>query len=190
MRIVVFNGSPRAGGNTDLLVQSALKGIDRHSHRVDLFNLNDMNIKPCQNCGGCTDTGVCVVDDRMQQIYPALRGADRIILASPIYFFGLSAQTKIMIDRCQPLWCEKYIHNMPLEGSTHRKGLLVLVGGMKRQVGVDCSSATATAFFRSVSVEEHKTLAYLGIDVKGAITSHPTALQDVYEAARSLTAHS
>jgi hypothetical protein len=146
VRLLVLNGSPRIGGNTDLLVQSALNAIDRHSHRVDLFRLNDMDIKPCQNCGGCTDTGVCVIEDRMQQIYPALRQADRIILASPIYFFGLSAQTK-----------------------------------------ADCSAATATAFFRSVSVEEHKTLTFLGIDAKGAIRSHPTALQDVYEAVKILT---
>jgi len=189
VRLVVFNGSPRVGGNTDLLVASVLKGIDRHLHRVDLFRLNEMNIRPCQNCGGCTDTGVCVLKDQMQQVYPALRKADRVILASPIYFSGLSAQTKTMIDRCQPLWCEKYIHNMPLHGSVHRKGLLVLVGGMKKQVGADCAGATATAFFRSVSVEEHKTLAYLGIDAKGAILSHPTALNDVHEAAKQLMTH-
>ncbi len=189
MRILVFNGSPKIGGNTDLLVQSALKGIDRQLNRVDYFRLNDMDIKPCQNCGGCTETRVCVIKDKMQQIYPAVRKADRVILASPIYFSGLSAQAKIMIDRCQPFWCEKYIHNMPIEGKVHRKGLLILVGGMKRQIGADCSAATATAFFRSISVEEHKTLAYLGIDNQAGIRNHPAALQDVYEAARNLSAH-
>jgi len=189
VRLVVFHGSPRVGGNTDLLVTSVLRGIDLHQHRVDVFRLNEMNIRPCQNCGGCTDTGVCVLKDQMQQVYPALREADRMILASPIYFSGLSAQTKIMIDRCQPLWCEKYIHNMPLIGSVHRKGLLILVGGMKKQVGADCAGVTATAFFRSVSVEEHRTLAYLGVDAKGAILSHPTALNEVYEAAKQLMTH-
>jgi len=189
VRILVFNGSPRIGGNTDLLVQSALKGIDRQLNWVDLFRLNDMDIKPCQNCGGCTETRVCVIKDKMQQIYPAIRKADRIILASPIYFSGLSAQAKIMIDRCQPLWCEKYVHNMPIEGKIHRKGLLILVGGMKRQIGADCSAATATAFFRSISVEEHNTLAYLGMDNQAGIKDHPTALQEVYEAAKKLSMH-
>jgi len=189
VRIIAFNGSPRTGGNTDLLLASALRFIDRREHTIDVFRLNDMNIRPCQNCGGCAETAVCVIEDKMQQIYPAIREADRIILASPIYFFGLSAQTKTMIDRCQPFWCEKYLHNMPLHGSTHsRKGLLLLVGGMKRQVGIDCSSATATAFFRTVSVEEHQTLSYLGIDGKGAIKAHPTALKEAYEAGKHLTA--
>lgn len=187
MRILVFNGSPRLGGNTDLLVQAALKGIDRALNRVEYFRLNDMDIKPCQNCGGCTETRVCVVKDKMQQIYPAIRKADRIILASPIYFSGLSAQTKIMIDRCQPFWCEKYIHNMPIEGSVHRKGLLILVGGMKRQIGADSCGATATAFFRSVSVEEHRTLAYLGVDKSAGIKEHPAAIQEVFGAAKNLS---
>lgn len=187
MRILIFNGSPRILGNTDLLVQSALKGIDRAVNEVDYFRLNDMDIKPCQNCGGCTETRVCVIKDKMQQIYPAIRKADRVILASPIYFSGLSAQAKVMIDRCQPFWCEKYMHNMPIEGRIHRKGLLVLVGGMKREIGAECSDATATAFFRSISVEEHRVLAYLGIDNRGGIKDHPTALQDVYEAARRLS---
>lgn len=186
MKIISFNGSPRAGGNTELLLGSALKAIDRRTHRVDVFRLNDMNLTPCQNCGGCTDTGVCVINDRMQQIYPAIKEADRIILASPIYFSGLSAQTKIMIDRCQPFWFEKYIHNRPPEGKVHRHGLLLLVGGMKKQLGIDCASATATAFFRTVNVQEHKTLSYLGIDDKGAIKRHPTALQDAFEAAKYL----
>jgi len=187
MRILVFNGSPRIGGNTDLLVQSALKGIDRQANRVEYFRLNDMDIKPCQNCGGCTDTRVCVIKDKMQQIYPAIRKADRVILASPIYFSGLSAQTKIMVDRCQPFWCEKYLHNMPIAGKIHRKGLLILVGGMKRQIGADCSNATATAFFRSISVEEHRMLAYLGIDTRAGVKDRPGALEEVFEAARILS---
>ena len=188
MRIIAFNGSPRAGGNTDLLLSSALQGIDRRENRIDVFRLNDMNIRPCQNCGGCSETGVCVVDDRMQQIYPAIRDADRIILASPIYFFALSAQSKIMIDRCQPFWCEKYLHNRTLEkeDGPHRHGLLLLVGGMKKQIGVDCASASATAFFRTITVQEHRTLSYLGIDQKGAIRNHPTALKDAFEAGKRL----
>ena len=189
MRVIAFNGSPRVGGNTDLLLASALRGVDPREHRIDIFRLNDMNIRPCQNCGGCTETGVCVVEDRMQQIYPAIRNADRVILASPIYFFALSAQSKIMIDRCQPFWCEKYLLKRPLEREdtdVHRHGLLLLVGGMKKQIGIDCASASATAFFRTISVQEHATLSYLGIDQKGVVKNHPTALQEAYDAGKHL----
>ena len=72
------------------------------------------------------------------------------------------------------------------EGKYGRKGLLLLVGGMKKEIGVECSGATAKAFFRTVSVQEHKTLSFLGIDAKGAVLAHPTALLDAFEAGKEL----
>jgi multimeric flavodoxin WrbA len=123
----------------------------------------------------------------MSKIYPEIRSSDRIILASPVFFFGLSAQSKIMIDRCQSFWCEKYLLKKPIQtGKFGRKGLLVLVGGMKKDVGIECSEATAKAFFRTVSVPEHKMVSFLGIDAKGAILAHPTALKEAFEAGRDL----
>jgi multimeric flavodoxin WrbA len=110
-----------------------------------------------------------------------------VILASPVFFFALSAQTKIMIDRCQSFWCEKYLLKKPVpEGEYRRKGLLLLAGGMKKQIGIECSENTARAFFRTISVPEHNTLSYLGVDAKGAILEHPTALREAFEAGRNL----
>jgi multimeric flavodoxin WrbA len=187
MNIIAFLGSPRKDGNTELLLKEVIRGIEESGSKVHVFNLNLMNISPCQNCGGCDDTGICVIEDDMVQIHDAIRTADRIILASPIFFFGLSAQVKTMIDRCQAFWCEKYLLKKPIsEGSYGRKGLLLLVGGQKKEIGIQCAEATAKAFFRTVSVSEHKTLGFLGIDAKGAILRHPTALREAYEAALRL----
>lgn len=189
MKVIAFNGSPREEGNTEILLNEALKVIKEGGHDVRVFRLNDMNIRPCQDCGGCDATGVCVLSDDMDAIYQAIREADRIILASPIFFFGLSAQAKAMIDRCQAFWCEKYLLKRPIpEGAFGRRGLLLLVGGMKREIGITCSEATAKAFFRTVSVPEHETLSFLSVDAKGAILSHPTALADARASARRLVA--
>lgn len=186
MKIAAFHGSPRCGGNTDLLLGETLKAIGTN-HEIRLFRLNDMSIRPCQNCGGCDETGNCIVIDDMHSIYSVIRESDRIIIASPIFFFGLSAQTKIMIDRCQAFWCEKYLLKKIISPGPHgRKGLLLLVGGMKKEVGIQCGGSTATAFFRTISVPEHETLSYLGIDNKGAILEHPTALTEAYEAGKKL----
>jgi len=186
VKIVVFRGSPRREGNTDILLEETLKVVSS-GNEVILFTLNDMNIRPCQNCGGCDETGICVLKDDMDDIYPAIREADRIIMASPIFFFGLSAQTKIMVDRCQAFWCEKYLLKKTIPPGPHgRKGLLLLVGGMKKDTGIQCAGATATAFFRTISVPEHETLGYLSIDSKGAILNHPSALKDAYEAGAKL----
>jgi multimeric flavodoxin WrbA len=188
MKTIAFLGSPRKDGNSELLLREAIRGVEESGPPVQIFELNLMNVMPCQNCGGCESTGECVYDDDMTQIYDSIRTADRIILASPIFFFALSAQTKGMIDRCQCFWCEKYLLKKPLpEGPHGRKGLLLLVGGMKKEIGIQCAEASAKAFFRTVSVPAHKTLSYLEIDAKGAILKHPAALQEAYEAGKELT---
>jgi multimeric flavodoxin WrbA len=187
MKVAVFNGSPRTGGNTETLLWETVRPIEYAGHDVLKFNLNEMNIKPCQDCGGCEGTGECVWKDDMTMIADAIRRCERFILASPVFFFGLSAQAKIMIDRCQAFWCEKYLLKKPIpEGPNGRKGLLLLVGGMKKEIGIQCSDATAKAFFRSISVQEHEVVAFLGIDSKGAICAHKTAFDDVYHAGRRL----
>ncbi len=189
MNVCVFNGSPRKGGNTELLLAEAEKAVKAAGHDLVRFDLNRMDIKPCQDCGGCEKTGECVIKDDMVQIYQAIRQADRIILASPVFFFALSAQTKAMIDRCQAFWCDKYLLKRPLpSGPFGRKGLLLLVGGMKKDIGIQCSEATARAFFRTVSVPQDETLGFLEIDEKGAILKHEAALGDTYRAAERLIA--
>ena len=182
MKVIALNGSPRAGGNTDLLLGAAIEGTGAD---VTVFRLNDMNIRPCQNCGGCDETGICIIRDDMDAVYDAIRSADRIILASPIYFMALSAQTKAMMDRSQAMWCEKYLlgRNPTKEGC---KGLLLVVGGMKRTSGVKCCETSATAFFRSIGVAEHESLGFVGIDRNGDMLKHPTALTDARQKGRAL----
>jgi len=187
MKVAAFNASPRPNGNTEALLDAAIRPIRESGHDVQVFTLNDMHLQPCQDCGGCERTGQCILSDDMREVYPVLRGADRIILASPIFFFALSAQAKIMIDRCQSFWCEKYLLQRPMpQGEQGRKGLLLLVGGMQKDEGRRCAESCAKAFFRTISVPEHQTLAFLGVDAQDAIYEHPTALHEAAAAGRRL----
>jgi len=192
MKVLALNGSPRKGGNTETLLNEAIRGARELGGEVTVYTLNELDIGPCQHCGGCDDTGRCIIPDDMQAVYNDIRAADRIMLASPIYFFGLSAQAKILIDRCQAFWAEKYVHKKPVPpGAFGRKGLLLLVGGMKlneKNKGFECAEVTASAFFRTINVQEHVTLSYDSVDEKGAIAKHPTALKEAYEAGRKLAA--
>ena len=185
MKIIAFNGSPREGGNTETLLEAAIKGTG-----VDVikpYRLNAMDFAPCQNCGGCEETGECILEDDMSPLYEEIRTADRIILASPVFFMGLSAQSKALIDRCQSFWCEKFLLKREIPSGPHgRKGLLLLVGGMKKEAGIDCAAKSATAFFRTVGVPAHETLKYMGVDAKGDILKHPTALSDAEAAGKRL----
>lgn len=182
MNVLAFNASPRRGGNTELLLDAALKGAGIEAR---VFELNTMAIEPCQNCGGCDETGLCIIDDDFTEIADAIRKADRIILASPVYFMGLSAQAKILVDRCQSFWCSKFLLKQEA-GPKGRKGLALLVGGMKQPAGIDCAAKQATAFMRTISVPEHATLKYTDVDAKGAILSHPSALNEAQEAGAAL----
>lgn len=164
-------------------MNEALKPLHEAGHDITVYSLNTMTIRPCQDCGGCVTTGVCIQKDEMTGIFDAIRQADRIIFASPIFFYGISAQAKAMVDRCQAFWCEKYLLKKTIPAGTHgRKGLLLLVGGMKKEDGLHCAEATVKGFFRTVSVPEHETLAYGGVDARGDILKHPTALKDAYDA--------
>ena len=187
MKIVAFNGSPRPGGNTEILLNEALKPLREGGHDLQVYPLATMTIKPCQDCGGCTATGVCIHRDEMAGVFDAIRSAERIVLATPIFFSSVSAQVKAMIDRCQAFWCEKYLLKKEIPaGPRGRKGLLLLVGGMKKEGSERCAAETSKAFFRTVSVPEHKVLYYSGIDARGDILKHPTALREAYQAGNEL----
>lgn len=187
MNVIAFLGSPRKNGNTELLLRETIKGIESSGSPVQTFNLTTMKISPCRDCGECAQTGICASDDEMVQVYEAIRNTDRIILASPVFFYGVSAQAKTMIDRCQAFWCEKYLLKKPIpQGELNRKGLLLLVAGQKKNTGIECSEECAKAFFRTISVPEHKTLSYAGIDSKGSILEHPTAMKEAFEAGKKL----
>ncbi len=187
MKVIAFCGSPRKNGNTELLLKETVRAIEECGTAVEIFYLNSMKITPCQDCGGCDSTGECIYHDDMDHVYTAIRKADRIILASPIFFHSVSAQAKLMIDRCQSFWCEKYLLKRSLpEDNFTRKGLLLLVGGMKDDTGSRCAAACTKAFFRTISVRDHAMLSFTDIDAKGEILNHPSAIHDAYEAGRQL----
>lgn len=99
--VLILNGSPRQKGNTAALVEQAAAGVRSSGAQAEVFFLQDMNIQPCNACDACQENGgnPCILEDDMQSIYPWLRQADAVVVASPVYWFTLSAQSKLCIDR-------------------------------------------------------------------------------------------
>lgn len=97
--ILVFKGSPRENGNSSTLADKTAEGAKAAGAEVEVFLLHRMNIRPCDACDTCHETGVCVLKDDMQALYPKLSQAHAIVIASPIYWYTMSAQTKLFIDR-------------------------------------------------------------------------------------------
>jgi len=187
LRVLGIAGSPRRDGNTDLLLNEVMRGAASKGAEVKTIVLNDLDIAPCQHCDACLETGRCKVGDDMQMVYKELERADRIVLASPVHFMGVTAQTKAMIDRCQALWVRKYVLKQPpLGDERERKGLFVSVGGMKLANLFEPALATVKALFKVLDIAYAGELLFPGIDKKGAIKKYPDALKQAFLAGQRL----
>jgi multimeric flavodoxin WrbA len=178
-------GSPRIKGNTDLLLDEALQGAQSQGAEVEKIVVDKLKIAPCREYYGCLRDGNCVIRDDMDDIYPKLLAADGIIVASPIFFYGLTSQLKALIDRCQALWARKYILKQYLPDSA-RKGAFIAVGATRGKQLFDGSILTVNYFFETISVKYVDELLVRGVDKKGEIKQHPTALSGAFELGRRL----
>ena len=99
MRIVGLSGSPRVGGNTDLILEAALDAAKAEGANVKLIRISDYSLSPCSGCMSCFGTKKCVNEDDVEKLYEEIMKADGVIMGSPSYFQGVTAQMKIFIDR-------------------------------------------------------------------------------------------
>ena len=99
-KVLILSSSPRQGSNSDLLCDEFLSGALAAGHEVQKIRLADLTLNPCRACDYCLSHDCqCVQDDGMKEIFPALKAADVIVLASPVYFHSISAQLKMVFDR-------------------------------------------------------------------------------------------
>ena len=99
MKTVILFGSPRKNGNTIQLARAMVDALKKKGHSVRMLYLNDLNIRPCQGCYACLKDGACKIDDDMKDIRKYILESDAIVYATPIYWFGPSAQLKLVMDR-------------------------------------------------------------------------------------------
>lgn len=99
MKIVVLNGSPNIKGSTNILIDAFSKGAKEAGHSVDYFDIPHLKIHPCFGCVKCGYNSPCVQNDDMTMIKESLLTSDMIVLATPLYYYGFSAQLKTVIDR-------------------------------------------------------------------------------------------
>ncbi|MCJ7683885.1 MAG: NAD(P)H-dependent oxidoreductase [Desulfobacteraceae bacterium] len=188
MFVLGLQGSPRVKGNTSILLSTFLGEAERLGARTEYLDVAKRNISPCQECGVCEQKGFCPIDDDMQEVYLLLRHADLIVIATPVFFYGVTAQLKALIDRSQALWSRRYVLGLTDPGRGWRKGFLLAVGATKGKNLFEGVNLTAKYFFDAVGASFDGTLAFNQIEGSGDITKHPTALGDAKEKARTLVA--
>ena len=106
-KVLILSGSPRQGGNSDLLCDEFLRGAQEAGHKVEKIRVASKKVAPCSGCYYCRDhQGACVHKDDMAEILQKMIDADVLVLASPVYFYSIDAQLKAVIDRTVARWLE------------------------------------------------------------------------------------
>ncbi len=188
VEIIAIYGSPRRDGNSATLLKKAVAGARQEGAHVEEVFLRDYKISPCLEIYHCIKTGECAIRDDFPKILTKLESSTGIMLASPIFFYSVSAHTKIFMDRCQSLWVRKYwIENQVFgEGTETRKGLFISVGATTGKKLFDGAILTVKYFFDVLSAGLWKTVLCRGVDRKGEIENKDEYLTEAFEAGREL----
>lgn len=149
-KIIILVGSVRKGGNTELLSKAFAEGAGQNNN-VEIISVADYNINPCIGCNSCFEREGhgCFQQDDMQKIYPKLAEADVIVAASPVYFYGISAQLKALIDR---------LHT-PMRNTFKVKKLALLL----------VAAATLPTVFDSIKMQYQLILDYFKLEDAGMV---------------------
>jgi multimeric flavodoxin WrbA len=186
-KIVAIYGSPRRNGNTATLLRHAVQGARDSDVQVEEIVLRDLKISPCLEIYGCKKTGECAIKDDFQKVRNQILESQGLILASPIFFYTVSAHTKILMDRFQSLWVKKYwIDKTPKnQRMIERKGLFIAVGATQGKKLFDGTLLTIKYFFDVLDMELFRSLLYRGLDFEGDVLKHPEYLEEAYLAGKT-----
>lgn len=182
--VLALVGSARKKGNSDRLCDAALAGAKAAGARVGKLYLCDFDIRPCTACGGCQGKGgkLCVMKDDMPKLYPLLLECDRLVLASPIYYFTVSGYMKLLMDRFYPFV------NAKQPQPKFKRVLVCLAYGADDVFESGCRNAVGTLQdmfgFMSIPVSFVHASAWK----KGEIRRNRAALQKARDAGKELVA--
>ena len=155
MRILVLNGSPRPKGSTKQMIDAFREGAESAGHRVDVIDVCKKKIAGCLACEYChtKENGICVQKDDMQEVYSLLGEAEMLVIASPIYYHGISGQLKCTLDRF-------YSAAYPRKPRNLKKAAMIL------------SSGDPNMYDGAMFSYNGDFLGYLGLEDMGVFTAH------------------
>ncbi len=174
MKILGIVCSPRKGGNTQILVEQVLASARDLGADTELEFIADKKIAPCDGCESCLVTGKCKVDDDMQGMYPKLIEADGIVFGTPVYFWGMTAQAKTLIDRTFIFRRDRPLRN---------KIAAFAVVGRRRGISQTLSALSGYCYLQNMHVAGGVT-AYA--DKRGDVRENKAAMDEAKELGRGL----
>lgn len=185
--LVALDGSPVRGSSIDRLVQAVCAGAESAGGRARHIVCNDLAVRPCQACGPEPTTGYCVFHDDMDLVYASLRDAHAVVVGSPVYFDTVSAQLKLVMDRCN---CLTPLVRLPEGGEdfrplwprTRRAAFVTACSSRHRY---DLAEHSVRGFLKWVGAKWEETIAWQHADNEaGSVAGEP----ELIERARALGA--
>lgn len=186
MKVIGISGSPRLMGSTETLLSRALEGASSAGATVERLILNDIDFKPCQACGGCAKSGVCVLRDGLKSVYDKIGSADAVIIGSPVFFVSVSAQLKMMIDRFHCVWVAKNILGKKSARAEPKKGIFLSVASSVKEGTFDNAKSVIKAFFSTIDTDYSGELLCRGIDKRRDILKDKASLDKAFRLGRAI----
>lgn len=186
MMVLGIVGSPRTSGNSNTLLEQALAGAASAGAQTELLRVAELSISGCRSCGSCEESDGCQIQDAMQDVYPRLLKADVILLATPVFFYGVPAQLKALIDRCQACFCKRRREKKQTPHRVARgRGYLIGVAAQKHQdlfIGIE---PTARYFFQALDLTYAGALLLKGLEGPNAAREHQSVCRRAFEFGRT-----
>ena len=187
MLVVGFQGSPRKKGNTAFLLSTFMQALEKLGAQTRIIDVAQKNIIPCKEYVVCEKKGYCPIDDDLKnEIYQLIRQAEVVVLASPIFFYNMTAQLKAVVDRCQTFWARKYKLKLADPAKRTKRGFFLSVGATRGKNLFEGLQLTAQYFFDAIDARYAGSLTYRNIEGLKDMANHPTVNEDVEKAATAL----
>ncbi len=187
MFVLGIQGSPRKNGNADFLLTSFLKACEDFGARTEVIRPEDLDIQPCKELLVCEKKGFCPLKDQMETGgYQKVKQADVVVLASPVFFYNVTAQVKIFIDRCQMFWGRKYKLRLRDPHAHYRQGFLLSVAASRGKRLFEGVELTAKYFFDAISADYAGSLTYKQVEDAGDIIVRPELEKEIQDAVAHL----
>jgi len=185
-RILAVAASARREGNSDTALHQALAGVRQEAPDAEIETLvpYELTVTPCRSCNGCWNTGRCVVNDQMQEIYAKFAAADHVVVASPLYFTSLPGHFKVLIDRFQCFWARTYRLGRPPE--PRRIGMFLCTGAMDRERYYQSTLTIVKTWMSTINMGCPVSRFYPGLDGRKALEAREDYLSDAREAGARL----
>ena len=175
--VLILSGSPRLNGNSDLLCNEFMRGVQKAGHKVEKIRVATKKIGYCRACYFCRDHGgECAIKDDMAEVLHKMLSADVLVMASPVYFYSINAQMKALFDRTVARWLEFKNKEFYYIMSAAEDTPTVM------DTTLECFRGLAACFEGSV---ERGVVYGKGVYEKGEIKGHP-AIQQAYEMGKSI----